>query len=122
MGPGHPYPFMGPASRSWGGHWLLFVGSCLHLWGLAIVHGWTLFVVCGWLSLIVLSLHVCAGSSLSCVSERWVGTNVGGGILSMVCKSNNNDDIGHSSSFGCHVPNCNVAPVFHLNDVSGEEG
>ena len=44
----------------------------------------------------------------------------------MVSEIKNNDDRQHCQchclSFGCHITNHNVAPVFHMNEMKGEEG
>ena len=52
--------------------------------------------------------------------------NVGWGILTVVSEINNNNERRSwqccHSSFGCHVTNCNVAPVFCMNEMKGEEG
>ena len=52
--------------------------------------------------------------------------NVGQGILTVGSKIKNNNEQQCCQccclSFGCHVTNCNVAPVFHMNKMKGEEG
>ena len=52
--------------------------------------------------------------------------NMGWGILTVVSEIKNNDEQQHCqhccSLFGCHVTNCDVAPVFHMNEMKGEEG
>jgi len=52
--------------------------------------------------------------------------NVGWGILTVVSKINNNNErqrCQHRHSlFGCHVTNRDVAPVFRMNEMKGEEG
>ena len=52
--------------------------------------------------------------------------NVGQGILTVVSKINNNNEQQccqrHRSLFGCHITNCDVAPVFRMDEMKGEEG
>ena len=51
---------------------------------------------------------------------------MGWGILTVVSEINNNNKQQcwqcHCSSFGCHVTNRDVAPVFHMNEMKGKEG
>jgi len=66
----------------------------------------------------------CVCSSLSWVSAKWVGTNARWGVLTVVVKitATMNNNQCHCSSFGCHIADCDVAPGFHINELTSEEG
>jgi len=53
-----------------------------------------------------LSSHVCTMSLAPCVSAKWVGTNMGQGVLTMVSKINSNNERQHWSSFVVWLPRC----------------